>query len=1203
MARKKSSHWFYDKRPAPRARAGSYRRAYGTSWWGKQFLAAVEEASEGGRLARGKTYANKGLVENLEQPAPGELTAEVQGSMPYPYEVGVSWQPWSAEEGRAVVAEVKADPALLGQLLTGNLPEGLNKVLERLGLTIFPKNMDELGATCSCPDYGMPCKHMAALFFVMAGAIDNDPFYLFQLRGLDLKAALPSGPGEEAEEDDSEIFRLDDLIQEVAGAPVFQWDEEVYQTLDFGSIKESGWRAVSRLPSAPPFDGATGGDFLEFTEKIYQTAARHADKLWRRDNGEPVAAAELLPPGGQVELHLNENLRLHGLSSFDAEDLPLLEIEGAADILAWLQDTEQLDRHLLDKQARSLLLFFQLARTLVRRRAYVPRLLAVGKDEYLLQYAPATADEKLRETLEQCYRLASPTLLYYVDMDEEFFEFRARHDGEQLVAALMGAIIGQATAKLTAENPVRELFLLHGRRRFELLGTEGYPAAINRWLNQLYLAEQRYGPVFKIEEEGDGLRVEVLVDDREAKRKGPPPPLEKWLAEAATADRLRLIKTLSFLGAHFPDLTAYLSNSGREPMYFSVGGFTPVLTAVLPSMEALGIRVLLPAALRKLLRPGLGLSASSASAVFELSGIISLDNILKFDWQTALGDQVVSAEEFRDLLENSTGLVKFRESYVMLEEGEVARLLKKLNEDQPDLKAHERLAALFTEEYEGGPVSLSKDLRSLVDKLRGRTKIALPGGLEATLRPYQLRGYEWLYANAALGFGSVLADDMGLGKTLQVITLLLKYAEEGKLDREKALVIVPTSLLGNWQREIERFAPGLRTSVYHGTGRQLPDPADHDVLLTTYGVARSEEAMLAKMPWRIQVIDEAQNIKNPAAKQSKAVKKIAAPVRIAMSGTPVENRLLDYWSLLDFTLPKFMGSRKYFNENYGRPIQGERDQRVAERFQKLTAPFVLRRLKTDKTIITDLPDKVVQTEICRLTPEQTALYESILKENMRLVEDADSGIGRQGLILKLITALKQCCNHPAQFLKSGAADFARSGKGLLLRERLTSILENNDKAIIFTQYREMGELLQTMIGDTFGHAVPFLHGGTSTKARDEMVDRFQTDGDCPLLLISIKAGGTGLNLTAANHVIHYDLWWNPAVENQATDRAYRIGQENTVFVHRLVTERTFEEKIDELIHSKREIADLSVAEGEASIGKLSNGELRELVGLGASLLT
>ncbi len=1194
----RDNHWGWSKRPAPRAKAGSYRRQYGTSWWGKEFLAALERMDYSGRLGRGKTYANKGLVEKLEQPRPGELHAAVQGSMPRPYRVTVNWTPWTPAQARGVVEAIRANPALLGQLLTGTLPEELMEVLRARDLTIFPRTFAELGADCSCPDYAEPCKHMAALFYVMAGAIDADPFYLFGLRGLDLKAELTPPAETEAEEEEDAVTQLADLLQPVAGTPAFAWAEDVYRGIDFATITDTGWRAVSRLPDRPAFDG--GGDLRAFLDKRYTTAARYAERLWKRDDAALPPATELLPPGGQLELHLDRDLRFANLASFDEEDEPLLDIRRPDALLEWLQQLEQLDRHLLPKEARSLLLYFQLARTLVQRKSHVPRLLVAGPGEYLLQYVPSGSDPALTATLEQCYRLVAPTLLYYVDEREEFQEFRSRREGEQLLSALMGMLVREATGKLTEDAPARRLFLLDGRQRFDLLGTEGFPAAIGRWLSQLYLAERRYGIIFQIEEEADGLRVEVLITDREDRQERLPLPLADWLAETiAPAERLRVIKTLAFLAGHFPELTAYVAGSGKVAMHFSVDGFTPVLTAVLPSMEALGIRVLLPAALRKLLRPALGLHVQTkpGTEAFELSGIISLDNILSFSWQAALGGQAVSEAEFRQLLGESTGLVKFRESYVMLDEGEVARLLKQLDAGGPALQPHERLEALFTEEYEGGPVRMGAELRALVEKLRTRVPAPLPRDLRATLRPYQQRGYDWLHLNAALGFGSILADDMGLGKTLQVITLLLKYAEEGLLDTQKAIVIVPTSLLGNWLREIERFAPALRARVYHGSQRTLPAPEEFEVLLTTYGVARTEEKTLAKLPWRVLVIDEAQNIKNPAAKQTRAVKKLPAPVRIAMSGTPVENRLLDYWSLLDFALPKFLGSRKHFNEHYGRPIQGEHDRRAAERFRRLTSPFVLRRLKTDKSIIGDLPDKVVQTEHCSLTPEQTALYESILRENMRMVEEAENGIGRQGLILKLITALKQCCNHPVQFLKQGTATFAQSGKGLLLRERLTSILENGDKAIIFTQYRAMGELLRGMIRDAFGLDTPFLHGGSSTKARDAMVERFQTDGDCPLLLVSIKAGGTGLNLTAANHVIHYDLWWNPAVEAQATDRAYRIGQQRTVFVHRLVTERTFEEKIDRLIQSKREVADLSVVEGERSIGRMSNREIGELVRL------
>jgi SNF2 family DNA or RNA helicase len=767
-----------------------------------------------------------------------------------------------------------------------------------------------------------------------------------------------------------------------------------------------------------------------------------------------------------------------------------------------------------------------------------------------------------------------------------------------LLSALIGIILRAGTEKLSASDPAERLFLLRGQQEFTLTGTENFGRAIHRWLQQLYLAEQRYVPVLRVVEREDGLEVDVLIHDSEAEKQGPPVPLTEWLGGAMATDRLRTIKTLAFLAAHFPALSDYLAKNGEAPMRFSVADFTPVLTAVLPSMEALGIRVLLPAALKKLLRPSLGLDAATkpGTQLFELSGVISLERMLQFRWQAAIGDQLMTEKEFRQLVTGADGLVKWKENYVMVDRAEVARILDKLNAGEPGLKIHERLEALFTEEYEGAPVGISEELRGLIVKLREGIAPASPPNLQATLRPYQERGYAWLHTNASLGFGSVLADDMGLGKTIQVIALLLKYAEEGLLEREKAIVIVPTSLLGNWQREVARFAPDLDVHLYHGSSRELPDATDFHLLLTTYGVVRTEVSQLSKLPWRVSVIDEAQHIKNPLAKQTRAVKEIAAPVRIAMSGTPVENRLLDYWSLLDYTLPKFLGSRRYFNERFGRPIQGEHDQRAAARFRQLTAPFVLRRLKTDRSIISDLPDKVVQTEYGSLTPEQAALYQSVVAENLKQVESSE-GIGRQGLILKLITALKQICNHPAQFLGRETADFAGSGKAQLLQERLTSILENGDKAIVFTQYRQMGELLQGMIRQVYGLDTPFLHGGCSTKQRDGMVERFQTEADCPLLLISIKAGGTGLNLTAANHVIHYDLWWNPAVENQATDRAYRIGQERTVFVHRLVTASTFEEKIDQLIQGKRELADLSVTEGETSLGRMSDGEIGRLVRL------
>ena len=523
--------------------------------------------------------------------------------------------------------------------------------------------------------------------------------------------------------------------------------------------------------------------------------------------------------------------------------------------------------------------------------------------------------------------------------------------------------------------------------------------------------------------------------------------------------------------------------------------------------------------------------------------------------------------------------------------------MKKL-ENPPNLSTTDLLQIALAEEYDGAAIEMTPEIRQLIDYLMSGEGLEIPQNLQATLRPYQQRGYEWLYKNARLGFGSIIADDMGLGKTLQVITMLLKLKEDKTItEKNKALIVLPTTLLTNWEKEILRFAPALNAMIYHGSNRKW-DIKGKDIVLTTYGVSRTENAMFAKEKWAILVIDEAQNIKNPNTEQSKAVKKIGAKIKIAMSGTPVENRLSEYWSIFDFSNKGYLKNLNAFKSDFAYPIEVEKDQKVLRKFKKVTAPFILRRLKSDKTIIQDLPDKIEINQYCHLTKEQAALYQNVVAELMPK-EDLETGktIARQGAILALLTALKQVCNHPTQFSKKGNADPNLSGKTQQLFELLENILENDEKTLIFTQYAEMGNLLATMIKDNFGITSPFLHGGLSRPKRDEMVENFQNKANTRIMILSLKAGGTGLNLTAANHVIHYDLWWNPAVEAQATDRAYRIGQQRNVNVHRFITQGTMEEKIDKLIQSKKALADMSVATGESWLGDLSNKELKALVAL------
>ena len=569
--------------------------------------------------------------------------------------------------------------------------------------------------------------------------------------------------------------------------------------------------------------------------------------------------------------------------------------------------------------------------------------------------------------------------------------------------------------------------------------------------------------------------------------------------------------------------------------------------------------------------------------------------MLSFKWQVALGDQMLSGAAFEKLVRGLRGIVKIRGQFVYLDDQEISRLLKNLDAE-PRPSAREAFKAVLAGEYEGATLRLDDDVKKMIAEMLSVQALPVPGTLEATLRDYQHRGYEWLIRNARLGFGSLIADDMGLGKTIQVLTLLLRMSQEGRFENHPALVIVPTALLTNWRREAEKFAPQLNLHIYHGTAREFATKGI-DVFLTTYGLIRGDEAKFLTKTWAVVIIDEAQAIKNHGTAQTRAVKKMKSGLRIAMTGTPVENRLTEYWSIFDFLNKGYLKGVKAFKNEFALPIEIDRDQKKLALFRKITSPFILRRLKSDKSIIKDLPDKLEIDQYCGLAKNQAALYQTTMDRIMDEIEGAED-IERRGLVLKLITALKQVCNHPAHFLKKKTLDAEQSGKTALLLALLQSMHDAEEKVLIFTQYTQMGALLQKLIAAEFASEPLFLHGGLSRKKRDEVVDDFQAKPYVKTLLLSLKAGGTGLNLTAAQNVVHFDLWWNPAVEAQATDRAYRIGQTKNVMVHRLITRGTFEEKINDMLKDKRDLADLAIASGEKWIGEYSDMDLREIFALG-----
>lgn len=626
------------------------------------------------------------------------------------------------------------------------------------------------------------------------------------------------------------------------------------------------------------------------------------------------------------------------------------------------------------------------------------------------------------------------------------------------------------------------------------------------------------------------------------------------------------------------------------------------------------------------MNPGSGISNAAGAQ-------IGLGALVKYRWEIAVGDAALSLHEFEQLAAKRSPLVRINGRWVEIRPEDVQAAVKFIRENPGgEMKVGDALRLAFaTDARETGiPVvgiegsGWLNAFLSAEASNRQTEIVETPPGFHGTLRPYQIRGISWMWFMERLGFGLCLADDMGLGKTIQLLALMalerdrsLQAAGLPRFDAPDAprapdvgptLLLVPMSVVGNWISETKRFCPRLRVLVHHGSERHLGDELvakakDSDLVITTYALANRDKEILGSIPWHRLVLDEAQYIKNPAAKQSQAVRSISAPRRVALTGTPVENRLTELWSIMDFLNPGYLGTSGNFRQRFGLAVERFHDRSRSDQLRGLIRPFILRRLKTDPNVVSDLPDKVETRELAHLTSEQASLYESCVRKMLAEVDEAE-GIQRRGLVLSALVKLKQICNHPSQLLRDipeGSAkipDPSRSGKCIRILEMLDEIVAEGDKSLIFTQFREMGGLLASMIRHHLGREVLFLHGGTTQSQRQQIIDSFQKEGSTvPVLILSLKAGGVGLNLTAATHVFHFDRWWNPAVENQATDRAYRIGQTRTVQVHKFVIRGTLEERIDQMIESKIALAENIIGSGEQWLTELNTDQLREVLAL------
>jgi len=751
---------------------------------------------------------------------------------------------------------------------------------------------------------------------------------------------------------------------------------ESYQTehtmaldeIDFSVLEDMREKLLSLLSEKPVFYSK---DFKTMLDKLYRKTARNITRENMMTSGIsriPDHLALHYERYSGVTITLDECSRLtdskiHGEPGGIWRVYRTADKEGAwgfrdgHEMLQFISKIEARQVKRLSPGLSYLYMVCHFSRKLAETSSFIPQLINTTGRRYTVRWIPALMDQRVNDI----FRSLSAVFPSSEELRVCTAAFPESSETEQL-KSLVSFFIAQlildgGLGRRDPRDMVFRIFFENFAYPFDFPGEGGIPSSIQRWIDRLYLSHQAFSPVLEIFEKEDSGRfgLKVLVEDSRQPLKEALPLADIMTLPEYSSSRYEVLRSIELLTPSLPDLEFIISTSGKHIPVYTPDEFARLMFNILPVIRLYGIRVLLPDELKDLVRPAVSVALTSSGRV-EKRSLLNLEKILNFQWKIALGGTLMDSDEFFRMVKGLSGIVKMRDQYLYLNTADLKTLMDQIQQQDGKMDRNQLLQAAFTGELQGEKVSMDKATRELIDEMLKVEQIALPGGLKARLRPYQRRGFDWLYKNASLGFGSIIADDMGLGKTLQVIVMLLKLKEEGALDSRQALIVVPTTLLTNWKKEFEKFAPGLSHAFFHGPNRTLDEEVD--VILTSYGVTRSDQVLLSKKRWAAVIIDEAQNIKNVDTAQTRAVKKLKSNIRVAMSGTPVENRLSEYWSIFDFIYRGYMGNLKKFTKEYAYPIEVNRDKKRLDRFLKITAPFILRRLKTDKSIISDLPEKI-----------------------------------------------------------------------------------------------------------------------------------------------------------------------------------------------------------------------------------------------------